>query len=59
MVYQPAGNFWPIQWAEAALYLAASALLAGFCVWWTRARLTEPGWHRWTAAPAEPRSPSL
>jgi ABC-type transport system involved in multi-copper enzyme maturation permease subunit len=40
VVYQPAGNFWPLQLAEAALYLAASALLAGFCVWWTRARLS-------------------
>jgi ABC-type transport system involved in multi-copper enzyme maturation permease subunit len=39
VVYQPAGNFWPLQLAEAALYLAASALLAGFCVWWVRARL--------------------
>ena len=40
VVYQPAGNFWPIQLAEAALYLAASVLLAGFCVWWVRARLS-------------------
>jgi hypothetical protein len=40
VVYQPAGNFWPLQLAEAALYLAASALLAGFCVWWTRHRLS-------------------
>ena len=40
VVYQPAGNFWSLQWAETALYLAASALLAGFCVWWTRHRLS-------------------
>ena len=40
VVYQPADRFWPIQWAEAALYLAASCLLAGFCVWWTRKRLS-------------------
>ena len=40
VVYQPAGNFWPLQLAEAALYLAAAALLAWFCVWWTRARLS-------------------
>lgn len=40
VVYQPAGNFWPLQLAEAALYLAASALLAAFCVWWVRARLS-------------------
>jgi ABC-type transport system involved in multi-copper enzyme maturation permease subunit len=40
VVYQPGGNFWPLQLAEAALYLAASALLAGFCIWWVRARLS-------------------
>jgi hypothetical protein len=40
VVYQPAGNFWSLQWAETALYLAASGLLAGFCVWWTRHRLS-------------------
>jgi len=40
VVYQPGGNFWPLQLAEATLYLAASALLAGFCVWWTRHRLS-------------------
>jgi ABC-type transport system involved in multi-copper enzyme maturation permease subunit len=40
VVYQPARNFWPIQWAEAGLYLVASALLAGFCLWWTRSRLS-------------------
>jgi len=40
VVYQPADHFWPLQWAETALYLAASGLLAGFCVWWTRNRLS-------------------
>ena len=40
VVYQPAGSFWSLQWAETALYLAASGLLAGFCVWWTRHRLS-------------------
>lgn len=40
VVYQPASNFWPIQWAETALYLAASGLLAGWCVWWTTRRLS-------------------
>jgi len=40
VVYQPAESFWTLQWAETALYLAASALLAGFCVWWTRHRLS-------------------
>ena len=40
LVYQPAGHFWPLQWAETGLYLGASALLAGFCFWWTRRRLS-------------------
>ena len=40
VIYQPARNFWPIQWAETGLYLVASALLAGFCLWWTRSRLS-------------------
>ncbi len=40
VVYQPAGNFWPIQLAETGVYLVASGLLAGFCVWWTRRRLS-------------------
>jgi hypothetical protein len=40
IVYQPAKNFWPLQWAELALYLALSGLLAGFCFWWVRRRLS-------------------
>ncbi len=40
VVYQPRSRFWALQWAEAALYLVASALLAAGCVWWTRHRLT-------------------
>jgi hypothetical protein len=39
IVYQPAENFWRLQWAELALYLAASGLLAWFCFWWIRRRL--------------------
>ena len=39
LVYQPASHFWPLQWAELALFLALSGLLAGFCFWWTRHRL--------------------
>jgi len=40
VVYQPAGSFWTIQWAETGLYLVASVLLAAFCVWWVRDRLS-------------------
>ncbi len=40
LVYEPASRFWALQWAETALFLALSGLLAGFCFWWTRRRLT-------------------
>ncbi len=39
LVYQPADHFWRLQWAELALYLAASGLLVGLCFWWVRHRL--------------------
>jgi ABC-type transport system involved in multi-copper enzyme maturation permease subunit len=31
--YQPASRYWPLQWYELAIYLAAAVALAGFCVW--------------------------
>jgi ABC-type transport system involved in multi-copper enzyme maturation permease subunit len=31
--FQPASRFWPLQWIELAIYLAASAALAWGCVW--------------------------
>ena len=40
IIYQPAGNFWPLQWTETGIFVAAAVLLAGFCLWWTRRRLT-------------------
>jgi hypothetical protein len=33
VTYQPASHFWPLQWIELALYLAASAALGCACVW--------------------------
>ncbi|MFD3373750.1 MULTISPECIES: transporter [unclassified Streptomyces] len=39
VTYQPAGNFWALQWAETGLYLGLALALTGFCVWWIR-RLT-------------------
>jgi hypothetical protein len=36
----PADHFWPLQWAEAGIFIAIAVLLAGFCFWWTRRRLT-------------------
>ncbi|MFF4402452.1 transporter [Streptomyces sp. NPDC001480] len=38
--YQPAGNFWTLQWAETGLYLGLALALTGFCAWWIRRRLT-------------------
>ncbi|MEU7034520.1 hypothetical protein ABZ958_12635 [Streptomyces sp. NPDC046237] len=40
VTYQPAGNFWALQWAETGLYLGLALALAGFCAWWIRRRLT-------------------
>jgi hypothetical protein len=40
LAYQPANNFWPLQWIEFGIFVGAAVLLAGFCFWWTRRRLT-------------------
>jgi len=40
LTYHPADHFWPLQWAEAGIFIAIAVLLAGFCFWWTRRRLT-------------------
>ena len=40
VTYQPASHYWPLQWAETSLFLAVALLLAGFCLVWTRRRLT-------------------
>jgi hypothetical protein len=40
LVYQPHDHFWPLQWAETGLYLAASGALAGLSFWWIRRRRT-------------------
>jgi ABC-2 family transporter len=39
-IYQPADRFWPMQWAETGLFLAVSALLAGFSFWRIRRPLS-------------------
>jgi hypothetical protein len=33
ITYQPADRYWVFQWYETAIYLAAGAVLAGFCLW--------------------------
>jgi hypothetical protein len=40
LTYQPASHFWPLQFTETGIFIAAAVLLAGFCFWWTRRRLT-------------------
>jgi ABC-2 family transporter len=38
VTYQPASRYWPLQWYELAIYLAAAVLLAGLCIWRVRRR---------------------
>ncbi|MEU6886907.1 transporter [Streptomyces viridosporus] len=40
VTYQPAGNFWALQWAETGIYLGLALALTGFCAWWVRRRVT-------------------
>ncbi|MCX5528624.1 hypothetical protein OG342_38230 [Streptomyces bobili] len=40
VTYQPAGNFWALQWAETGLHLGLTLALTGLCAWWIRRRLT-------------------
>jgi hypothetical protein len=37
--YQPASRYWPLQWSEAAIFVALAGALAVGCVWWVRRRL--------------------
>ncbi|MCG0285133.1 translation initiation factor IF-2 [Streptomyces sp. PSAA01] len=34
----PASHYWPMQWMQAGICLAAAVALAAFCVWWTGRR---------------------
>lgn len=34
--YQPASRYWPLQWYELTIFLAASAVVAGVCIWRVR-----------------------
>jgi ABC-2 family transporter len=39
ITYQPASHFWPLQFTETGIFIAAAVLLTGICFWWTRRRL--------------------
>jgi hypothetical protein len=34
--YQPASRYWPLQWYELAIFLAAAVVLAALCIWRVR-----------------------
>ncbi|MHB1511175.1 MAG: hypothetical protein ACYCST_18715 [Acidimicrobiales bacterium] len=34
VAYQPASRFWPFQWAEMGIFLAAALALCGLTYWW-------------------------
>ena len=36
VTYQPASRFWPFQWAEMGIFLAAAVALCGLTYWWLR-----------------------
>jgi len=36
VTYQPASRYWPLQWYELLVFLAAALLLAGACAWRVR-----------------------
>jgi hypothetical protein len=38
--YQPASRFWSFQWYETGIYAALALVLAGFCFWRIRHRLS-------------------
>jgi hypothetical protein len=40
VTYQPASRYWLFQALEAGLFLGLSLLLAGFCFWWLRRRVS-------------------
>lgn len=36
VTYQPASRYWPFQWAEMGIFLAAALVLCGLTYWWLR-----------------------
>jgi hypothetical protein len=38
LAYQPGSRFWPFQWAEMGIFIAAALALCGLTYWWLRRR---------------------
>ena len=38
--YHSADHFWPLQWIETGILIGLAVLLAGFCFWWIRRRVS-------------------
>jgi hypothetical protein len=38
--YQPTSRYWAFQWYETAIFIGFALVLAGFCFWWVRRRLS-------------------
>jgi hypothetical protein len=40
VTYQPTSRYWAFQWYETAIFIGLALVLAGFCFWWIRRRLS-------------------
>ena len=46
VTYQPGSRFWPFQWAEMGIFLAAALALCGLTYWWLRRENVRADWSR-------------
>jgi ABC-type transport system involved in multi-copper enzyme maturation permease subunit len=40
VTYQPASRYWTFQWYETGICVVLASILAGFCCWWVRRRIS-------------------